>query len=171
VCGVRATNVVMIFMMAFVGIVILPRMIEDRSTIRQTFPITIHHHHLRLIVIIVETLPKKECRVGNVFVINVDTSTVYVTPRVLKHLMLVIRVLIIILKMISIILFKTLMRKYHITMVIRSKIRQILKIVGDRLKIFIMSQINVTILMVLTNPHRLPILIMKFLKLNPWSRS
>ena len=165
-CGVRATNVVIIFMMEFVGIVILTRMIKDRSTIRQTFPITIHHHHLRLIVIIVETLPKKDYRVGNVFVTNVDTSTVYVTPRVLKRLMLVIRVLIIILKMISIFLLKTFMSKIRITMVIHFKIHQISNIVGDRLKIF-MSQIHITILMILTNPHKLSILLMKFLKLNP----
>lgn len=42
-------------------------MIKDCSTIRQTFPIFIHHHHLRFIIIIVETRPKKVCRVGNVF--------------------------------------------------------------------------------------------------------
>ena len=102
VFGVRATNVVVIFMMEFVGIVILTRMIKDRSPIRQTFPISIHHHHLRFIAIIMETLPKKEHLVGNVFVINVDTRIVYVMPRVLKRLTLVIRVLIIILKTILI---------------------------------------------------------------------
>jgi hypothetical protein len=109
VCGVRATNVVIIFMMAFVGIVILSRMIKDRSTIRQTFPITIqHHYHLRLIVIIVETLPKKECRVGNVFVMNIDTTIVCAMPRVLTRFTLTIRALIIILKTISILFIKTL---------------------------------------------------------------
>ena len=82
------------------------------------------------LVLIVGIHPTKDYRVGNVFVTNVDTSIVYVTPRVLKRLTLMIRVLIIILRTISIFLFKTFMSKYQITMIIRFKIRQILKIVG-----------------------------------------
>ena len=133
VFGVRANNVVVIFMMEFVGFVILTRMIKDLSTILQTFPITIQHHrHLRSLVLIVEIHPTKDYRVGNVSVINVDTSIVYVTSRVLKRLTLVIRVLIIILKMITTFLLKTFMSKNRITMVIHSKFYQILKIVGDR---------------------------------------
>lgn len=159
--GVRANNVVMIFTMEFVCFVILPSMFETQSF--KTFPITIQHHRrLRSLALIVEIHPTRDYRVGNVFVTNVDTRIVYVTPRVLKRLTLVIRVLIIILKMISIILFKTFMSKYRILMVIY----RILKIVGDRLKIF-MSRIHVTILMVLTNPHKLPILLIIFVKLNP----
>ena len=126
------------------------------TQIFKTFPITIQHHRrLRSLALIVEIRPTKDYRVGNVFVTNVDTSTVYVTPRVLKRFMLVIRVLIIILKTILILFIKTRMSKYRISMVIRSKIHQILNIVGDRLKIF-MSRIHVTILMVLTNPHKFP---------------
>jgi hypothetical protein len=133
-------------------------MIKIRSTIRQTFPISIHHHHLRFTAIIVETRPKKECRVGNVFVMYVDTPIVCAMPRVLTCLTLMIRALIVILKMIF-------MSKIRIAMVIHFKIHQILNIVGDRLKIF-MSRIHFTILMVLTNSHKLPILIMIFLNLN-----
>ena len=119
-------------------------MIKIRSTIRQTFPIFIHHHHLRFIVIFVENRLKKECHVGDVFVTNVDALTVCAILRVLTRLNLTIRTLIVILKMIF-------MSKIRITMVIHFKIQQILNIVGDRLKIF-MSLIHVTILMVLTNP-------------------
>ena len=73
VFGVRANNVVVIFMMEFVGFVILPRMFKDQSF--KTFPITIQHlRHLRLCALIVEINPTKDYRVGNVFVIIVDTS-------------------------------------------------------------------------------------------------
>lgn len=47
------------------------------------------------------------------------------------------------------------------------QIHPILSIVGDRLKILITNQIHITILMVFTNPHNLPILLIKFLKSNP----
>ena len=115
VFGVHANNAIVIFMMEFVGFVILTRMIKDLSTILQTFPITIqHHHHLRLIAIIVETLPNKEYRVGNVFVMNVDTPIVCAMPRVLTRLTLAIRALIFILKIF--------MNKIRITMVIHFKI-------------------------------------------------
>ena len=109
--------------------------------------------------IIVETRPTRDYSVGIVFVINVDTRIVYVMPRVLTRLTLTIRALIVILKMIF-------MSQIRITMVIHFKIHRVLKIVGDRLKILIMNLILVTILMVFTNPHKLPISIMIFLNLN-----
>ena len=126
VFGVRANNVVVIFMTAFVGFVTLPSMFKILSF--KTFPIIIrNHHHIRSLALIVEIPPMEENLVDYVFVTNVDMLIAYVTSRVLKRLTLVIRVLIIILKTILIILFKVRMSKYHITMVNLFKVRRILK--------------------------------------------
>jgi hypothetical protein len=159
--GVRANDVVVILVTEFVGFVILTRMIKDRSTILQTFLIILkHHRRLRSVVLIVEIPPKKEYFVNGVFAKNVDSLVDFVCV-ICRELNphshpIMIQPLSIILKTISITLLKTFMSKNRISMVIRSKIHQILNIVEDRLKIFITSRILVTILMVLTNPHKLP---------------